>query len=112
MNRIRSRCVRRDSMTPLIPSPGRPKTTSIPRSRLPTPEERGTNWTGEAGPAPSAARCRVSELTPPARYRYQEAPWGSREAMAVSEQLRTVYSDYSPGEDRPTESYVVLMAAF
>ena len=32
--------------------------------------------------------------------------------MAVTEQLRTVYSDYSPGEDRPTGSYVVLMAAF
>jgi hypothetical protein len=32
--------------------------------------------------------------------------------MAVSEQLRTVYSGYSPGEDRPTGSYVVLMAAF
>jgi hypothetical protein len=32
--------------------------------------------------------------------------------MAVSEQLRTVYSDYSPGEARPTGSYVVLMAAF
>jgi hypothetical protein len=32
--------------------------------------------------------------------------------MALSEQLRTVYSGYSPGEDRPTGSYVVLMAAF
>ncbi len=32
--------------------------------------------------------------------------------MAASEQLRAVYSDYSPGEDRPTGSYVVLMAAF
>src|SRR6059058_189030 len=31
--------------------------------------------------------------------------------MAVGEQLRTVYSGYSPGEDRPTGSYVVLMAA-
>ena len=32
--------------------------------------------------------------------------------MAVGEQLRAVYSGYSPGEDRPTGSYVVLMAAF
>lgn len=32
--------------------------------------------------------------------------------MAVGEQLRTVYSGYSPGEDRPTGSYAVLMAAF
>jgi hypothetical protein len=32
--------------------------------------------------------------------------------MAVSEQLRTVYSEYAPGEDRPTGSYVVLMGAF
>jgi len=32
--------------------------------------------------------------------------------MAVSEQLRAVHSDYSPGEDRPTGSYVALMAAF
>ena len=32
--------------------------------------------------------------------------------MAVSEQLRTVYSEYSPGEERPTGSYVVLMGAF
>jgi hypothetical protein len=32
--------------------------------------------------------------------------------MAVSEQLRAVYSGYSPGEDRPTGSHVVLMATF
>ena len=32
--------------------------------------------------------------------------------MAVGEQLREVYSGYSPGEDRPTGSYVVLMAVF
>jgi hypothetical protein len=32
--------------------------------------------------------------------------------MAVSEQLRTVYSGYSPERDQPTGSYVVLMGAF
>ncbi len=32
--------------------------------------------------------------------------------MAVSEQLRTAYSGYSPEKERPTGSYVVLMAAF
>src|SRR5690242_10062116 len=32
--------------------------------------------------------------------------------MPVREQLRSVYSGYSPGDDRPTGSYVVLMGAF
>jgi hypothetical protein len=32
--------------------------------------------------------------------------------MAVSEQLRTVYSGYASDEDRPTGSYVILMGAF
>jgi hypothetical protein len=32
--------------------------------------------------------------------------------MAVSDELRTIYSGYAPGEERPTGSYVVLMSAF
>lgn len=32
--------------------------------------------------------------------------------MAISEQLRTIYSGYSPDEDRPTGGYVVLMSTF